>query len=208
MHGLKSHEAYQVCTVAVGVVGDLSRALGSKIAPYCNEIVQSLLEILQNSTLNRAVKPHVLSCFGDIALALEGGFEPYLQVTLMMLLQASQTRAPDDDEDLIDFVNTLREGILEAYSGIIQGLDDGGKVQLILPYCEAVMSFLETVTHDPNKDDEVISGAIGVLGDLTDCLKTQVPGLTNKKFVDTLLQEGNASGEEKIINLAQTYRSR
>ena len=74
----------------------------------------------QDSALNRSVKPHVLSCFGDIALALEGMFEPYLQVTLMMLLQASQTRAPDDDEDLIDFVNTLREGILEAYTGIIQ----------------------------------------------------------------------------------------
>ncbi|GMH99307.1 hypothetical protein TrVE_jg11769 [Triparma verrucosa] len=208
MHGLKSHEAYQVCTVAVGVVGDLTRALGKNVARFCNEIVQSLLEILQNSTLNRAVKPHVLSCFGDIALALEGGFEPYLQVTLMMLLQASQTRAPDDDEDLIDFVNTLREGILEAYTGIIQGLDDGGKVQLILPYCEAIMSFLETVTHDPNKDDEVISGAIGVLGDLSDSLGTQVPGLTSKKFVDQLLMEGASTGVDKIVELAQTYRTR
>lgn len=138
------------------------------------------------------MKPHVLSCFGDIALALEGQFEPYLQVTLMMLLQASQTRAPDDDEDLIDFVNTLREGILEAYTGIIQGLDEGGKVQLIVPYGEAIMGFLENITHDPNKDDEVINGAIGVLGDLTDSLREQVPGLTTKKVSASVRSEATS----------------
>ena len=126
----------------------------------------------------------------------------------MMLLQASQTRAPDDDEDLIDFVNTLREGILEAYTGIIQGLDEGGKVQLIVPYGEAIMGFLENVTHDPNKDDEVVCGAIGVLGDLADSLREQVPGLTTKKFVDDLLNLGNQSGVEKIMELARCYRGR
>ena len=47
MMGLRNHEEFQVCTVAVGVVGDLSRALGKALAQFCNEIVQALLEILQ-----------------------------------------------------------------------------------------------------------------------------------------------------------------
>ena len=80
MQGLRNFEAYQVTTVAVGVVGDLTRALESKISQYCNDIVTALLENLQNATLNRSVKPHVLSCFGDIALAIGGSYEPYLQV--------------------------------------------------------------------------------------------------------------------------------
>ena len=67
---------------------------------------------LQNSALHRNVKPPVLSCFGDIALAITYEYEPYLRVSLMMLLQAAQNRAPDDDDDPIDYVNMLREGIL------------------------------------------------------------------------------------------------
>ncbi len=67
---------------------------------------------LQNSVLHRNVKPPVLSCFGDIALAITSEYEPYLHVSLMMLLQAAQNRAPDDDDDPIDYVNMLREGIL------------------------------------------------------------------------------------------------
>jgi importin subunit beta-1 len=62
--------------------------------------------------LHRNVKPPVLSCFGDIALAITSEYEPYLHVSLMMLLQAAQNRAPDDNDDPIDYVNMLREGIL------------------------------------------------------------------------------------------------
>ena len=50
-----------------------------------------------------------------------------MQVTLTMLSQASQTRAADEDEDSIEYLNTLRVGILEAYVGIVQGLKADNK---------------------------------------------------------------------------------
>mmetsp|Transcript_25359 Transcript_25359/g.58536 ORF Transcript_25359/g.58536 Transcript_25359/m.58536 type:complete len:807 (+) Transcript_25359:242-2662(+) len=164
MMGLRNAEAYQICSVAVGVVGDIARAIESQIQPFCNEIMTSLLENLQNPNLNRSVKPDVLSCIGDVALAINGAFEPYLQATLTMLLQASQTKAPDDDDDLIEYVNGLREGILEAYTGIIQGLKDGNKVDLLVPYTEHMMGFLEMLANDPNHDEAVLRTSIGCLG--------------------------------------------
>ena len=71
MMGLRNHEEFQVCTVAVGVVGDLTRALGQGLAQYCNEIVQALLEILQvravmrseTMTCGRQVLPYVAYLF-------------------------------------------------------------------------------------------------------------------------------------------------
>ena len=53
LNGLRNVEEYQVCTVAVGVVGDLCRALGKKLQPMCDQIVRCLLELLQSQTLNR-----------------------------------------------------------------------------------------------------------------------------------------------------------
>lgn len=76
MEGLRNFEAYQVCTVAVGLIGDISRSIEVQMQPFCDEIMSALVEALQNSSLHRSVKPPVLSCFGDIALAIGAGFEP------------------------------------------------------------------------------------------------------------------------------------
>lgn len=44
--GLKNHEEYQVCISAVGLIGDICRALKSKVSEYCDEIMVLLLENL------------------------------------------------------------------------------------------------------------------------------------------------------------------
>ena len=85
---LKAHEDTQLCTVAVGIIGDISRALGEQSAQYANPFMTVLLENLQSDVLNRNVKISILSCFGDIALAIGPSFEPYLETTLGVLRQA------------------------------------------------------------------------------------------------------------------------
>ena len=68
------------------------------------------------------MKPAVLSCFGDIALAIGGNFVKYLPSTLQMLEQAARTRVSCDDDELVEYMTALHEGILEAYIGVVQGL--------------------------------------------------------------------------------------
>ena len=90
--GLKNTAEYQVCHAAVGLVGDLCRALSSSITPYCDEIMTVLLENLSNNDVHRLVKPPILSVFGDIALAVGGLFKKYLEIVLPTLMQASQAQ--------------------------------------------------------------------------------------------------------------------
>jgi importin subunit beta-1 len=59
MTGLRNVEEYQVCTCAVGVVGDLCRALGRGVSSVCDDIVRALLELLQSPSLTRYI--HTLS---------------------------------------------------------------------------------------------------------------------------------------------------
>lgn len=85
---LKSHEDTQLCMVAVGIIGDISRALGDQSAQYAGAFMNVLLENLQSEVLNRNVKISILSCFGDIALAIGVAFEPYVDTTMGVLRQA------------------------------------------------------------------------------------------------------------------------
>ena len=41
----------------------------------------------------------------------------------MLSSQASQAQVDRSDYDMLDYLNELREGCLEAYTGIIQGIN-------------------------------------------------------------------------------------
>eukprot|EP00607_Mallomonas_marina_P010538 CAMPEP_0182418286 /NCGR_PEP_ID=MMETSP1167-20130531/2761_1 /TAXON_ID=2988 /ORGANISM="Mallomonas Sp, Strain CCMP3275" /LENGTH=853 /DNA_ID=CAMNT_0024592429 /DNA_START=51 /DNA_END=2612 /DNA_ORIENTATION=- len=189
LSGLKNVEEYQVCTVAVGVVGDLCRALGKKLIPLCDDIVRSLLDLLQSPALNRSVKPHVLSVFADIAMALETDFVRYANIILMMLQQAAEVNIQTDDEDLIDYINGLREAILEAYTGIIQGLSQNCDV--IVPFLDRIVEFVQRCATDVHRSPQVLKAVIGLLGDMGHSFGSRMHGVLSMPFVPQLLQEGS-----------------
>lgn len=94
VEALNSHAEYQLCSIAVGLIGDICRALGPQSLPYCQGFMEVLLRDLQSTVLHRSVKPPILSCFGDVALAVGGaGFEPFLETTMGVLQQAGAMRA-------------------------------------------------------------------------------------------------------------------
>ena len=126
--GLKNIAEYQVCHASVGLVGDICRALGHKVALVSDEIMDVLMLNLGDNSVHRTVKPQILSVFGDMALAMGPGFGKYLDLVMTTLMQASQCQVDRSDFDMVDYLNELREGCLEAYTGIIQGLKGDGSV--------------------------------------------------------------------------------
>ena len=150
----------------MGVVGDICRALEGKVEPYCDEIVAMLLRNLQNPNLNRNVKPPILSCFGDIALAVGGHFEKYMQITMQMLVQASSASIDLDNPDMVEYLNQLREGIFEAYTGVLQGLRADDKAAAFEPYVHGALDLIRQVAEGIPQGvptDEVVRAAAGMV---------------------------------------------
>lgn len=166
---LKAHEDTQLCTVAVGIIGDISRALGAQSAQYANDFMTILVENLQSDVLNRNVKISILSCFGDIGLAIGPAFEPYLNTTMSVLSQAGQVEPNPLDYDLVDYVGQLREGILEAYIGIVTGLKKTPQVGLLLPHSQSILELIHRCLADEERMDSLMRLSFGLLGDLADC---------------------------------------
>jgi importin subunit beta-1 len=115
-------DEFQVFTTAVGLTGDLARAVGKGFGAYAQNILQALLAALASPVLHRTAKPTVVAAFGDIGLALETDFTPYLEHVMSMLSQAGAIQV-DASQDLAmsDFIWQMREAIADAFVGIVNG---------------------------------------------------------------------------------------
>ena len=205
--GLKNHQEYQVCLTTVGLVGDICRAVGNRIQPYCDEIMTILIENLSNGDVHRSVKPHILSVFGDVALAIGSQFKPYLEIVLNTLLQASQVQLDATDFDSILCVNELRESILEAYTGIVQGLKGDGEqpnpdVNLLRGNVQYIIQFIVTVAADPNSNDNLTAALAGLIGDLCTAFNTLMLPLAENEVILNLLNKGRRSKVTKTKTLS------
>lgn len=218
--GLKNIAEYQVCHTAVGLVGDICRALSDGVRPYCDEIMTILLEDLSNNDVHRMVKPQILSVFGDVALAIGLDFQKYLEVALQMLMQASQIPVDRSDYDMIEYLNDLREGCLESYTGIIQGLkgettaaSTAGpppanapippQLTLVQQHVPYIVQFITVVAQDDEKTDAVIAAAAGLIGDLLTAFGSHMLSMVDVEPINDLLTQGRRSKSTKTKQLSQ-----
>jgi len=206
--GLKNHEEYQVCMASVGIVGDLCRALETNVAPFIDEIMQLLLEILSVPSVDKAIRPQVLSTFGDIALAIGPAFVRYLPIVLQTLAQATNAVVDANDYDAVDYLNQLRESCLEAYTMILQGFKgpnntgispDAEILNTQIPY---IIGFIEKVYADNHPSDGLLGAAAGLIGDLATAYGAQILPDLERESVNELLQKGRKCKSMKAKTLA------
>ena len=82
-----------------------------------------IADSLQSTSLSNQFKPAILQCFGDIAQAIGPHFETYLSVVVQVLQQAATvTINADGAYDMLEYIISLREGIMDAWGGIILAL--------------------------------------------------------------------------------------
>lgn len=133
----------------------------------------------------------MLVTFGDIAQAIGTQFDPYLTVVVQVLQQASQVSLAEDvDVDTINYVESLREGIVDAWSGILLAYKDKPQGQFIVqdstpallvlgvsdvsivvqlrPHVESIFQLLHSIYEDPHRGEGLSRSSLGVIGDLAD----------------------------------------
>ncbi|NWU45386.1 IMB1 protein, partial [Hylia prasina] len=213
--GLKNYAEYQVCLSAVGLVGDLCRALQSNILPFCDEVMQLLLENLGGKweefagNSSRVFGSGGLEVLGARDLGSEG-----MQCRMWRIKKLPAEASlppcvpPQSDYDMVDYLNELREGCLEAYTGIIQGLKGDQEnvhpdVMLVQPRVEFILSYIDHIAGDEDHTDGVVACAAGLIGDLCTAFGKDVLKLVEARpMIHELLTEGRRSKTNKTKTLA------
>ena len=87
----------------------------------------------------------------------------------MLLVRVSYGLLPHKlDIDLVKYVGLLREGILEAYTGIVTGFKNTPKVEVLLPHVPAILELVQRCLLDSEKTETTVKSAVGLIGDLAD----------------------------------------
>ncbi|KAL3426534.1 hypothetical protein PVAG01_00043 [Phlyctema vagabunda] len=168
-NALGNQEEPSLCSMAIGLVSDITRSMGPLSQPYCDTFMNYLLNNLRSTALANQFKPAILQCFGDIAGAIGGHFETYLSVVAQVLQQAAGVQAAADGTyEMFDYIISLREGIMDAWGGIIGAMKVGDKTALLQPFVESIFSLLNIVWVDQNRSEALMRSAMGVIGDLAD----------------------------------------
>lgn len=188
LHGIRNAAEVETCKICIGVVGDLYRNLGQKKdgsgSPMLKdtvEIMTALLQTYYKAGVDQTTKPHILACFGDIAMSIGGSqFIQFADPVLEAIKQATVAAASNTSEeeyDVIDNTNDLRDGCLEAYTGILialkgdiqPGQPPNANVGKLYPAtCQHMVAFMTQIMLDTECSDKVLRSAVGLVGDLID----------------------------------------
>jgi len=212
---LSSYEDWQVGLAAVYVVSDISRAINEAIGPYAERIMVGLIDILRSPVIHRQVKPNAITAIGEVALAVGPGFAPYLQTTMDILSQAGATAASANDVAMIEFVWTMREAIVDAFIGIMNGLktsDRESDCQLQLtsaapfqPYVGGIMGFLSSCWNEDERTDQFAVSTLGLIGDFGDTYKSSVRDALMQEWVQSAIAYGRQRGASKQARTNAAY---
>ncbi|KAG5796478.1 hypothetical protein H9Q69_004490 [Fusarium xylarioides] len=168
-NALGNQDEPSLCSMVIGLVSDITRSLGERSQPYCDNFMNYLLNNLRNTTLANQFKPAILQCFGDIAGAIGGHFETYLSVVAQVLEQATTvTASPEGPYEMYDYVVSLREGIMDAWGGIIGAMKVSEKTQALQQYVPLIFNALSIIASDMNRSESLMRASMGVIGDLAD----------------------------------------
>jgi len=119
---------------------------------------------------------------------------------VQFLLEASKsqyTESEMEDPDTAAYLHTLRESVLEAYTGLLTGMGGDGKAQLLVQYLEQIFGFLDLLSKDKDISNDVLKAAVGVIGDMAGQMG---PGIAQwmghpsvAALVKTALESSNSS---------------
>ncbi|CAK7274548.1 karyopherin Kap95 [Sporothrix epigloea] len=207
---LGNQEESTLCSMSIGLVSDITRSMGMNSQPWCDSFMNLLLTNLSSTTLSNQFKPAILQCFGDIAGAIGGHFESYLSVVAQVLQQAATVSAGSDGSyEMFDYIISLREGIMDAWGGIIGAMTSSQKTDVLQPYVQPIFQLLNVISNDGNRSEALMRSAMGVIGDLAEAFPNgQLSEALRQEWVLRLVKETrtNRDYSQRTIETARWAR--
>ncbi|KAI0981868.1 hypothetical protein GJ496_007121 [Pomphorhynchus laevis] len=186
--GIKNYACKQAFVVYTGFFGDICRKIENLPTVFCDNVMEVILLCLNDSALEKELRPQILTLIGDIATV--DAATANIDVTT--------------DPEIMDYFHSLHESCLDALTGIVQGLENTGQneISVALNYTDFMFHFIIFSTKDSQCPESILHAAIGLLGDIVKTFGITVRDQVKTKKVNDLLLRGRQSSMMKTKKLA------
>lgn len=107
---------------------------------------------------------------------------------------------------MVEYLNELRESVLEAYTGIIQGLkgveaQPNPDVFHMQPHLPHIIAFLKRIAMESDISESMVASAAGFIGDLCTAFGPQLYVYLDDPSITEFLAEGKRSKNSRTKSL-------
>ena len=180
LENLSNNEVHRTVKPQIlSVFGDVALAVGHDFKKYLEVVLQTLMQASQAQVdrvrkkksrfeFHESFKLELKLIKNMLPLKFSQSFK-LSRIHLRFLLKFDDLFYFQNDYDMLDYLNELREGCLEAYTGIIQGMkgDSNGntpELTLVQPHVPYIVQFITTIAQDPERSDGSVAASAGLIG--------------------------------------------
>ena len=192
---------FSISGTAVGLITDITHALGDNIEPYVQGFMSELSKIITNyDSVRPDLIPPTLSCIGDLAAAaaMFGSFDIFLAEVERIITEIAQNTQFTSDANIEYQIHVakVKEAIVDAQVGILAGYRDAP--DKLKPYIPLIFSYLKSLREDPVMtqlaSSSLVRTIVGIIGDIGSMYPDkQFKGLFQEPWVTNIIEEAIAN---------------
>lgn len=214
--GLQNVGQSELFLASLGAVTEIARACPSEISGNLSDILRLLMGLLNDQSFDKNIKLTIIVAIGDISLGCTELMTPYakdLMEIYEMAMSASVVAPSPGQSDLQDYLEQLREHVLDSFIAFMHSIGETQGRQVLLNSMQTITSFLATTcTPQYNPTREYIKNSLALLADLGYMFKSDVKQYVKSNLTADLIQilskfQSNQDYQQ-IINYAKTIISK
>ena len=137
------------------------------------EIIETLIEVCVSNEVARPNKTIAINIIGNVALFEGTNFSLYLENVMKLLFSEAQlgfNLGNDIDEELIDFVKTLRYELIQTFTSIeltFNNNESSSETNILTPFIKDIFAFIKSCVSDTKiQDIQILTSILSLLLDL------------------------------------------
>ena len=211
LFALQEREDFQLCYQGLLAADDVIRCVGKENRTIIPSIVKEIQKILNDSNIPRGLRIKCFSLYNDIFMTEDKSNLIYLNDVLPLLVDGMSASvdppSKDMDEDKLEYLNELREKIVELLVGTFLFLQCQNQTNLFSQYIDGFVKYLSKIVEPEfNCKLELIYEICGLLGDLYKYYPGSVElylNVTSLKIIFDRLEESPNLEHRELLNYSK-----
>ena len=156
------------------------------------DMIKILLDVCTSNEVARGNKTIAINIIGELVLFTGINFKPYLETVMKLLFSAAQmgVNIPQDaDEDIVEFVKSLRYELLQTFTCIELTFNDNQNKEILTPFIQDIFAFLKSCVDDKNIQTlDILKSILSLIIDLFGIYGEQFKQLCDENFVANFIK--------------------